>query len=116
MKKEVIIWLKNGMITKTNVVTMSATSHQVTLTKCEDLPFLIEVKHPGLTTLLDLTYFPDCVILQFGRDRYFTGGTYCQNRSTGNFVIQSQARFLYITLITFPVELAEEITIKEIEQ
>jgi len=118
MKKQVIVWLKNGMIAKMNAQAIAATSHQVTFPSTTvDLPLLIEVSHHGLTTLIDLSGFKDCVVLQFGEDRYFTGATYCQNRNTGAFMIQSQARFIVLMPLPlpFPLEETEEIMIKEIE-
>ncbi len=53
MKKQVIVWLKNGMIAKMNAVACSANSHQVSLPSTEvELPVLIEITHEGLTTYL----------------------------------------------------------------
>ena len=118
MKKQVIVWLKNGMIAKMNASCIAASTHQVFFPSTEfDLPLLIEVEHQGLTTLLDLSGFNDCVVLQFGEDRYFTGATYCQNRNTGSFMIQSQARFMLLMPIPlpYPLEETEEIMIKPIE-
>jgi len=64
-----------------------------------------------------LSEFKDCVVLQFGEDRYFTGATYCQNRNTGAFMIQSQAQFIVLMPLPlpFPLEETEEFMIKEIE-
>jgi hypothetical protein len=118
MKKQVIVWLKNGMIAKMNAQVIVANAPQVMFPSTTvDLPLLIEVIHQGLTTLLDLSGFKDCVVLQFGEDRSFTGATYCQNRNTGAFMIQSQARFIVLIPLPlpFPLEETEEIMIKAIE-
>ncbi|MFN5637131.1 MAG: hypothetical protein ACK454_07505 [Flavobacteriales bacterium] len=118
MKKQVIVWLKNGMIAKMNALACSANSHHVSLPSTEvELPVLIEVTHEGLTTILDLSGFPDCVVLQFGRDRFFTGASYCRNRSEGAFMVQAQARyFLLMPLpLPYPIQETEEIMIKPLE-
>ena len=118
MKKQVIVWLKNGMIAKMNAQVIDANTHQVSFPSTSvNLPLLIEVSHKGLTTLLDFSGFNNCAVLQFGEDRYFTGATYCQNRSTGAFMIQSQARFILLMALPlpYPLEETEEIMIKAIE-
>lgn len=119
MKKQVIVWLKNGMIAQMNAHCLAATTHQVIFPKANmDLPLLVEVEHTGLTTLLDLSGMSDCVVLQFGADRYFTGATYVQNRSEGSFMIQSQAKFLLLMKIPlpYPLEETEEIMIKTLAE
>lgn len=106
------------MIAKMDAQVIVANTHQVTYPSTTvDLPLLIEVSHQGLTTLVDLSGFKDCVVLQFGEDRYFTGATYCRNRNTGAFMIQSQARYIVLMPLPlpFPLEETEEIRIKEIE-
>jgi len=118
MKKQVIVWLKNGMIAKMNAETIPAMSHQVHIpSTAVDLPLVIVVKHQGLSTLIDLTGMNDCVVLQFGADRYFTGATYFQHCNTGAFMIQSQARFILLMPLPlpFPLEETEELQLKATE-
>ena len=48
MKKQVIVWLKNGMIAKMNAQVIDANTHQVSFPSTSvNLPLLIEVSHKG---------------------------------------------------------------------
>ncbi|MFM2039088.1 MAG: hypothetical protein RL432_2027 [Bacteroidota bacterium] len=118
MKKRAMVLLKNGLIAKIPAQYLGASNHQLILpSTAVDLPLLVEVTHQGITTLIDLSGFMDCAVLQFGQQRQFIGATSCQNRSSGAFMIQSQAHYFLLVPNPLPFPLAEvdSIEIHEID-
>ncbi len=113
-----MVLLKNGLIAKIPAQYLGASNHQLILpSTAVDLPLLVEVTHQGITTLIDLSGFMDCAVLQFGQQRQFIGATSCQNRSSGAFMIQSQAHYFLLVPNPLPFPLAEvdSIEIHEID-
>jgi hypothetical protein len=102
MKKTVVLNFKNGKTLPVEAKKMEVTTNQAMLpTNSIELPLFIKVNHQGLTTLLNLSHQPDCMVLQFKKDGRFSGATICKNRNEGSFMIQSQASF--ILMIPWPL-------------
>ncbi len=92
MKKTVVLNFKNGKTLPVEAKKMEVNTNQAMLpTNSIELPLFIEVSHQGLTTLLNLSHQPDCMVLQFKKVGRFSGATICKNRNEGSFMIQSQA-------------------------
>jgi len=103
-----MVLLKNGLIAKIPAQYLGAANHQLILASTAvDLPLSVEVTHQGITTLIDLSGFMDCAVLQFGQQRQFIGATSCRNRSSGAFMIQSQAHYFLMVPYPLPFSLAE---------
>lgn len=63
--------------------------------------FLLEIKHSGLTTLLNLTDTTSFMLLHFDETGLFLSAAYSIKKGTGSFFLQTQSR--YVLLVRFPV-------------
>jgi hypothetical protein len=64
------------------------------------LEFLLEIKHSGLTTLLNLTDTTPYMLLHFDETGLFLSVSFSIKKGTGSFFLQTQSR--NILLVRFP--------------
>ncbi|WP_293892289.1 hypothetical protein [Flavobacterium sp.] len=62
----------------------------------EEHPVLIEWQHNLLTSILDVTGCTPYEIWYFNQNKEFTGKAFSLGEATGNYIIQSQARYILL--------------------
>ncbi len=117
MKKELIVRLKNEAKIQFEPFVVSSTSKFIDVSPMFselNFPLLLKLNHEGLTTTLDLSNLPDCLLIHLDDSNQFSGATYCINKSDGTFSIQAQSKT--ILFIPFPAPFSiEEITSIHVE-
>jgi hypothetical protein len=79
----------------------SILSIQETSIQLHALPFgegihLLHIAHSGLNTLIDFSRSKDYQILYFDMKKKFTGATYAIHETSGDFMIQTQAKWVML--------------------
>src|SRR5512133_1234981 len=100
----VALLLKNGEKMNISIKKVCITAdwfnvNDLMLTGC--LEFLLEIKHPSLTTLLNLTDTSPYMLLHFDESGLFLSASFSIKKGTGSFFLQTQSR--YVLLVRFPV-------------
>ena len=60
------------------------------------IPYLFQISHIKLTTLLEVTSITPYEIWYFDQDQLFTGKAFSLHQGLGNFRIQTQAKWILI--------------------
>jgi len=81
---------------ETLILPIKETSIKIHELILDDGIHLIQVLHSGLNTLIDFSESKDCQLLYFEGNKNFIGASYAINKTIGNFLIQTQAKWILI--------------------
>lgn len=83
-------------ILEAQILTLKETSIKIHELNLDDGIYLIQVLHFSLNTLIDFSKSKDYQLLYFERNKKFIGAGYAINNAVGDFLIQTQAKWVMI--------------------
>lgn len=89
-----------------SLLVLKETNIKINELKLGDESHLIHFMHSSLNTLIDFSKSRDYQILYYNDDKRFMGAAYAVNNSNGNFLIQTQAK--WVVLIPFENKLKND--------
>lgn len=103
MKNLIQITLKNQAEIKLQAVVKKTKDTSIKVLEFQEAtsPLYLEIEHPQMNTLLELSKVAPFVLLYFNAELEFTGASYSLNNSEGPFQISTQSK--KILIVPFPI-------------